>query len=44
MNVNPDLETYDKQKLNDRFDNFKILHDLEVERLSCNKNLSSIAI
>lgn len=44
MNVNPDLETYDKQKLNDRFDNFKILHDLEVERLSGNKNLSSIAI
>lgn len=44
MNVNHDLETFDMEKCNDRFENFKQLHDIEVERLTGNKNLSSIAI
>lgn len=44
MNVNNDLETFDINKCNDRFSNFKRLHDIEVQRLKGNKNLSSIAI
>ena len=44
MNINNDLESFDINKCNDRFDNFKKLHDIEVERLKGNKNLSSIAI
>lgn len=44
MNVNNDLETFDIEKCNDRFENFKQLHDIEVQRLTGNKNLSSIAI
>ena len=44
MNINNDLESFDINKCNDRFDNFKKLHDLEVNRLKGNKNLSSIAI
>jgi hypothetical protein len=44
MNINSDLENFDIDKCNNRFDNFKKLHDLEVNRLKGNKNLSSIAI
>lgn len=44
MNINNDLETFDIDKCNNRFDNFKKLHDIEVNRLKGNKNLSSIAI
>ena len=44
MNINNDLESFDIDKCNNRFDNFKKLHDIEVERLSGNNNLSSIAI
>lgn len=44
MNINNDLESFDIDKCNNRFDNFKKLHDIEVERLKGNKNLSSIAI
>ena len=44
MNVNNDLESFDIDKCNDRFDNFKKLHDMEVSRLKGYKNLSSIAI
>lgn len=44
MNVNNDLETFDIGKCKDRFERFKQLHDMEVERLTGNKNLSSIAI
>ena len=33
MNVNDDLETINKQLCNDTYDNFKILHDKEVNRL-----------
>ena len=35
---------FDIDKCNNRFDNFKKLHDLEVERLTGQRNLSSIAI
>ena len=34
----------DKDKCKDRFENFLMLHDKEVLRLTGNKNLSSIAI
>lgn len=44
MNINNDLESFDINKCKKRFDNFKRLHDIEVERLKGNKNLSSIAI
>lgn len=44
MNVNSDLETFDIEKCIDRFESFKQLHDIEVQRLKGNKNLSSIAI
>ena len=44
MNINNDLESFDIDKCNNRFDNFKKLHDLEVERLTGQRNLSSIAI
>lgn len=44
MNVNNDLESFDIYKCKKRFDNFKRLHDIEVNRLRGNKNLSSIAI
>lgn len=44
MNVNNDLKSFDIKKCNERFDKFYKLHNLEVERLSGNKNLSSIAI
>lgn len=44
MNVKNDLETFDIDKCNNRFENFKRLHDIEVQRLTGHKNLSSIAI
>ena len=44
MNVNDDLKTINNDKCNNRFDNFLQLHNKEVERLTGNKNLSSIAI
>jgi len=44
MNVNNDLKTINQQKCNERFENFLILHNKEVERLTGNKNLNSIAI
>jgi hypothetical protein len=44
MNVDNDLKGINQQKCNKRFENFKKLHDLEVNRLTGNKNLSSIAI
>lgn len=44
MNVNNDLMSINQQKCNDRFDDFKVLHDLEIERLAGHKNLSSIAV
>ena len=44
MNINNDLESFDIEKCNNRFNNFKKLHDIEVNRLKGCKNLSSIAI
>lgn len=33
MNVNDNLESINKEKCNETYDNFKILHDREIERL-----------
>lgn len=44
MNINNDLKSFDINKCNERFNNFKTLHDKEVHRLTGQKNLSSIAI
>lgn len=44
MNVAEDLKSFDMNKCNERFENFYQLHNLEVERLSEHKNLSSIGI
>lgn len=44
MNVADDLKSFDISKCNERFDNFYRLHNLEVERLTGHKNLSSIGI
>ena len=39
-----DLKRINKNKCNERFEKFLKLHDKEVERLTGQKNLSSIAI
>ena len=44
MNTASDLKSFDISKCNDRFENFCQLHNLEVERLTGHKNLSSLAI
>lgn len=44
MNVASDLKSFDMNKCNGRFENFYQLHNLEVERLSEHRNLSSIGI
>lgn len=44
MNTASDLKSFDMDKCNERFENFYRLHNLEVERLTGYKNLSSIAI
>ena len=44
MNVSNDLKGVNQSKCNERFENFMKLHDIEVERLTGQKNLSSIAI
>ena len=44
MNISDDLENFDIKKCNDRFDNFKILHDIEIDRLSNTPTLSSMGI
>jgi hypothetical protein len=44
MNVNDDLKSINQQQCNKTFDNFLKLHNVEVQRLTGNKNLSSIAI
>ena len=44
MNINEDLETFNLEKCNNRFNNFLELHEIEVLRLLGNKNLSSIGI
>ena len=44
MNISDDLKSFDADKCNGRFENFYRLHNLEVDRLTGRKNLSSIAI
>lgn len=44
MNVADDLKSFNMDKCNERFENFYRLHNLEVERLTGHKNLSSIGI
>ena len=44
MNVASDLKSFNIDKCNERFENFYRLHDLEVERFSGYKTLSSIGI
>ena len=44
MNISNDLKSFDIDKCNERFKNFYQLHNLEVDRLADNKNLSSIGI
>ena len=44
MNVADDLKSFDINKCDERFENFHQLHNLEVERLTRQKNLSSIGI
>ena len=44
QNVNETLDGIDRDKCIDRFDNFIKLHNMEVQRLTGKKNLSSIAI
>lgn len=44
MNTASDLKSFDIDKCNERFENFYQLHNLEVERLSGHRNLSSIGI
>lgn len=43
-NVNKDLESFDKEKCEERFEKFKELHDREVERLRGKKNVKSMGI
>ena len=44
MNINNDLKSFNINKCNKRFENFYRLHNIEVDRLSGKKNLSSIAV
>lgn len=44
MNIASDLKSFDIDKCNERFEDFYRLHNLEVNRLTGHKNLSSIAI
>ena len=43
-NVSKDLESFDKEKCEERFQKFKELHDREVERLRGKKNVRSMGI
>lgn len=44
MNISDDLKNFNMDKCNERFENFYRLHNMEVDRLTGKKNLSSIAI
>lgn len=44
MNISNDLKSFEVNKCNKRFENFYRLHNIEVDRLTGKKNLSSIAI
>lgn len=44
MNISDDLDNFDIKKCNDRFENFRTLHDIEMRRLSNTVTLSSMGI
>ena len=44
MNISDDLESFDIEKCIDRFDNFKKLHDVEIQRLNNVTTLSSMGV
>ena len=44
MNIGEDLKSFDIDKCNERFENFYRLYNLEIKRLTGQKNLSSIGI
>lgn len=44
MNIAEDLKSFDIDKCKERFYNFYRLHNIEVKRLKCKNNLSSIGI
>ncbi len=44
MNISDDLKNFNIDKCKERFENFYRLHNMEVDRLTGKKNLSSIAI
>lgn len=44
MNISDDLKNFNIDKCNERFENFYRLHNIEVDRFTGKKNLSSIAI
>ena len=44
MNIADDLKNFDIEKCKESFENFYRLHNIEVSRLTGNKNLRSIAI
>ena len=44
MNIANDLENFDIEKCNDRFQSFKLLHDIEMKRLEKIYTLSSMGI
>ena len=44
MNVNADLESIDRDKCNETFDRFLEMHNKEIERLSKQRNVSSMGI
>ena len=44
MNVGSDLKSIDKEKCNERYANFKVKHDEEVQMLASKRNISSIGI
>lgn len=44
MNINNDLQSFNIEKCNNRFDNFLELHNIEVLRLLKQKNLKSVGV
>lgn len=44
MNINSNLEDFNTVKCDERYVNFKMLHDLEIERIRGQQNLSSMAV
>jgi hypothetical protein len=44
QNTNDDLKSFNNELCNSKFDNFIIMHNREINRLSNNKNLSSMGV